>query len=193
MSLEPQFAVYKYTLQPGQGVTITALADFVTCLSSTTAFDIQFDGSPETTFQSGLSYDSPNLIKQTRIANNSDAAIVVEMGFGTGGIKDSRLALTGTVDTRVIAPPALTTGAPVACANAAATLIAAQDANRRELLVINDGGGKVYIGGNAGALAGHGLPLAAGAALTLAASGAVYARNDSGAPVMLAVAGLVGV
>jgi hypothetical protein len=158
-------------------------ADFITCLEATGPFKIAFDHGPTVEFEQGLTYRTRDGFKFVDITNESAGDITVTIGMGRGDVRDARLSIAGTVATDANAPEIFTAGAPVSALNAAATLIAAADLNRREILLVNAGAGTVYIGSNAAAGAGAGLPLVGGQSLALTTSAAIYARNDSGAAV----------
>lgn len=177
-----------YTLGVGETVQVSRKGDFVSALAATGVFQVSFDDEAPSDFASGLSYRSTQTFEKLRITNTSGAVNTVELFIGMGDVRDARLSLTGDLRVFELGHEVFGTGAPVACLTANTTLLSAANANRRELLLMNESAGKVYIGGASGALAGEGLPLDVGASMTLQTQAAVYARNDSGVTVDIAVA-----
>lgn len=188
MSERPTYATRSFTVPAGGSVEIYRQASFLTCLEANGEFEVSFDNAPRVEFEQGLTFRTPGGFDRLQIINPNASALTVRMGFGKGDVRDARLTIGGQLNMAEVMPDLLTTGAAVAAADAAVTLLAAANTARREIVVSNDGVGKIYIGGAAGAAAGEGLPLAAGATLVLETTAAVYARNDSGAAVNVAVA-----
>ena len=184
----PSYAADTWTLQPGEAFDVHRYADFLVCLEALAPFEIAFDAGPATGFEKGLTYETNTPFAKVRIINTHTAAQAIRLGFGAGGINDSRLSLTGAVNTRPQGAEILSTGAPVIAADAATTQLAAENTARREIVMVNDGSGKIYVGGDSGAAAGEGLPVEAGQSITLDTTAAVYARNDTGGAINVAVA-----
>lgn len=187
---QPNFATRQFTIGIDGDVSIERSADFLVCLAATGAFKISIDENPLSEFEKGLTYRSPAGFKRVRIVNTSGATLTVKMGFGKGGIQDNRLSISGEINTSEAMPDTLTTGNPVTVADASAQLIAASNPLRRELMLVNEGGGTVRIVADGAATAGQGLPLGASQSVTLQTSAAVYIRNDTGAAVNIAYAEL---
>lgn len=178
------------TIQPGEQTTINRLASFVTCLAATGAFQVRIDGEPATDFEKGLTYTPPAGLQQVEIINTSGTALTVALGFGLGNIQDSRLSISGEINTSEAMPDNFTSGAVKVCPSGAVTPIALANPLRREIVLVSEGAAAVRVVGNAAAVAGDGLPLGAAQSLTLQTSAAVYVRNDSGASVNVAWAEL---
>ena len=189
-----QYATRRFTIPAGEVVETVRDSNLLTCLAATDSFFIRFDDGPENEFDAGLTYQPQNGFTRLSMRNDSAADIEVWFAFGKGEIKDSRVTISASqvLTTRQKSPDELTTGAAVAALDAAATLIAAADPLRRELIVVSptDAAGVVFIGGDAAAGAGEGLPLMAGQSMTLESAAAVYARNDQGATIAVHVAAL---
>ena len=179
----PTYAVRHFTIPAGASVETYRAADFLTCLGATAGFKLSFDNAPRVDFEAGLTLRTAGGFTRLEMINEGASDISITLGFGRGDIQDSRLTLGGTIGADNIAPENFAAGAPVSALNAAAKLIAAANANRREIVLVNAGAATVYIGGDAGAVAGAGLPLAGGQSLALTTSAAIYARNDTGAAV----------
>jgi hypothetical protein len=167
-------------------------ASFLTVLEASAPFQVSFDNGPRSDIEQGITLRTYADFNRLEFINQTGDEITIKVGFGRGDVQDARLVISGAVNSKNISPGVFDTGAPVACANAATTALAAADGNRRELILAcdEDAAAKVYIGGSAGAGAGEGLPLAPGQSLTLETAAAVYCRNDTGAAVAVAVAEL---
>ena len=190
MNNRPQYATRAYTIPAGATVELIRSATFVTVLSATGPFKARFDDAPSFDLEQGLTIRTPNGFRRMEFTNPGASAISVKVGVGRGDVNDARLTLSGQVNTAETMPDTLTTGAPVAATNAAVTQIAATNPLRREVLAVVDTGaaGPVYIGGDAGAAAGQGIPVQPGQSLTLSTTAALYARNDTGGAVNVYVA-----
>ncbi|PJE25764.1 hypothetical protein SAMN06297129_2449 [Pseudooceanicola antarcticus] len=163
-------------------------ASFVTCLEAQAPFKIAFEGGQSSDFEAGLTLTPSGGLRTMELRNTGATDNRVKLAFGKGEIQDSRLTLGGSIAANIEPGDMFNTPLPVSAGDAAVTLLAAANSNRAELILANDGAGKVYIGGTAAAVAGQGLPLAVGQALSLDTSAAVYARNDSGSAVSICVA-----
>jgi len=187
----PSYAVRAYTVPPGDSVQVYRRSTVLTCLEGNIPFKVAFDGNSASEFEKGLTYREAQGFNRIEVINPSaTAALQVKLAFGKGDVSDSRLSLTGTIVTEETAAPVFNTSAPVSAGDGAATLIAAANGNRSEIMIANDGAGKVYIAGNSGAGAGEGIPLDAGGVMVLTTQAALWVRNDSGAAVAVAVAEL---
>lgn len=190
MQTNPTFKTNAWTIGAGQSIAVQRVGDFLSCLEADQPFEIQFDDGVETEFFKGITYDADVEYKKVRLINPNDAEIFVKVAFGRGGLKDSRLTLGGgseVVSVSTVSPDTLTTSAPVDCLDGAATLIAAANAARKEIVITNSGAGKVFVQGAAGG-AGEGIPLAVDQTTILTTSAAVHIRNDTGATVSINVA-----
>ena len=176
-----------YTIAAGSSVKMSRKADFLRCLESTGIAEVQFDNAGDGgDLEGGLAYWPQGGFSQADILNPTASDITLIIAVGKGRMEDNRATVnTGqTLPTRETAPDVLSANAPVSAVNAAATLLSAANAKRREILIVNtDAAATVYIGGDPAAAAGAGVPLLPGQSLTLETSAAVYARNDSGAAV----------
>ena len=184
----PSYKTFEYAVPAGASIQIARHADFVTCLDASAPFRITFDGQPATEFESGLTYNPKGHVQLVEIINDSASTNTIKMGFGKGGIQDSRLTIGNAIVTEEKSPETFTTGAQITAADGAATALVAANANRAEVVIANDGAGKVYIAGDSGAGAAEGIPVDAGGVLVLTTSAALWARNDSGAAVAVSVA-----
>lgn len=184
----PSYKTFQYTVPAGGSIQIARHADFVTCLDASAPFRITFDGQPATQFESGLTYNPEGHVQLVEIINDSASPNTIKMGFGKGGIQDSRLTIGNAIVTEEKSPETFSTGAQVSAADGAATALAGANTNRAEIVIANDGAGKIYVAGDAGAGAAEGVPIDAGGVLVLTTTAALWARNDSGAAVPVSVA-----
>lgn len=186
------YAVRQFLIPAGETVSVVRDAGFLTCLDATAPFKVAFDEGSENDFEAGLTYTPVEGFDRVAMRNPTAGPITVRLGFGKGAIADARVVLSSgnTLWTRERPADQVSTGAAIAAASGAVTLLAAADALRREIMVVapTTATGPVYIGGAAAAAAGEGIPLLPGQSLTLSTGAAIYARNDTGAPVALAVA-----
>ncbi len=184
----PQYSVLDYTLAAGEEISLAIAAEFVVVLESTAAFKMGFNQGSKARFEAGLRYSARQRFRSIEIENTSAAANTIRIGVGLGDIQDARLVLSGTIGTKPKTPDApLATKAAVSALDVANTILAAQNLNRKELILVNSGAGTVYINGTVAVLAGQGIPLAAGQTLILENSNAIYARNDTGGAVAVSV------
>ena len=191
MSKAVQYVARTYTIEAGDIVEIARDSAFLTCLTSTGNFKLRFNDGSETRFEAGLTYRPASGFLKVSARNHTAQAITVTFGFGKGEITDSRVNITNAIDTNMVAPNTLATGDPVNVTTSGSALLAAANNLRREVMVINtDATAVIYVNGSF-ATAGQGIPVLAGQSLTLSTSAAIYARNDSGGAVSVAVAELV--
>jgi len=189
-----QYAARTYTIGAGETIEVARDSAFLTCLSSTGDFKLRFDDGTETLFEAGLTYTPLNGFQRISARNIDPVPIVVTFGFGKGEIKDSRVTIGAntTLSTRQRSPDTFTTGGSFNASNGATTALVPADLLRREVVIVapDTAAGPVYIGGDLGAAAGEGLPVQPGQSLTLETGAGIYARNDTGAAVALAVASM---
>lgn len=192
MSKSVQYARRSYTIAAGDAVRIDRDSSFITCLQASSVFKIRFNEGPENDFEAGLTYSPQMGFHNVTLRNPGAAPITVTVGFGKGEITDSRVTISegDKVLTRQASPDVLTTGAAVNCPDVATTALLAADTLRREAVIVvpTTATGPVYIGGDAAAAAGQGIPVLPGQSFTLETSAAIYGRNDTGGAVAVAVA-----
>lgn len=172
-----------YTIPAGAGLDIARQSDFLACLSCTAnSFKVSFDNGPDTTMEAGLTFRPAGGFQLARLSNPNASAMTVQLGMGQGDIHDARASINTaqTMPTRQAAPD-VATDISVSAVNAAVTPLVVAKALRHALEIVNSGAGTVYITANPAAVAGEGLPLAAGQPATLSTVAALYLRNDSGA------------
>lgn len=185
MSNLPSYREYFYSLAVGQEQTIHRVATSVACIEASGAFQVAFGDGSMSNFQQGLRYQAETAFNKTRIRNNGNAPITVKMALATGNVGDSRLSLTGVVQSTIVAPVQTTEIVPdtlvasgINATPMSRTLMAAADADRVEVILSNLGPSAVFLGGDT-VSAGQGVPLNSGKALTLTTSAAIYAYNQT--------------
>lgn len=190
VSNSTNYATRTFTVPAGGSVEQVRNAQFITVLEASAPFRITFDNGPASDIEQGITLRTVAEFSRIEIINPTSDPLAVKIGLGRGEVQDARLVISGAVNSKNLSPGVLNSGAPVACANAAVTQLAAADVNRRELILIhdNDATGPVYVGGAVGAGAGEGLPIQPGQSLTLETASAVFCRNDTGTAVEVAVA-----
>lgn len=134
---------------------INRLADFLICYDASAPFKMQFDDNPETPWEKGLSLESPTSFKKVIVRNETDAVLTVDLGFGSGGIKDNRFVFSGRIETDTPAPAASRPIDRLDTPSGTATPLVQADPLRKEVLVQNlSETGAIYIRGDASELFG---------------------------------------
>jgi hypothetical protein len=186
------YAALSYRIAAGATVGVEKQSGFLSCLNATAAFKIKFDNSSFSDFEAGLTYTPKNGFSRVDIYNPTDQEIVVRLGFGKGSINDARVTISAGQDlnTQERRPDVFSTGPAIVCVKGLCTLVAAENANRKELVIVSplEADALIYIGGNSATAQGEGLPCAPGQALTLHTTAAVYVRNNTGTNLSVSVA-----
>jgi len=191
MTSQTNISTHVVTLAAGDILPLHGTFDSVNVHRATGAIRVKFGAGGNWTDWAGAREYIPGAsFESFWVQNASQSAIEVEVSTAQGRVRDYALRIENDqLNTRQGSPDVLGTGAPVTVPDASTTALAAANPLRREILVVNTSTtATVYIGGDAGALAGQGLPILPSQSLTLETAAAVYARNDSGGEVALAVA-----
>lgn len=183
MSLEQiVYREYTITLTSGGFHTLNALGDTITILSVTGDVDMKIGENPQTKCRAGITIDVPAFSQYGRIdfleTGASNASVLVAVS--NGNVKDNRLTVSGNID--ISKSSTLDTIADVTLGTASATLIAAADSTRREILITNMTGDFIRVG-DSGVLATSGVRVADGASVTLQTTAAVYGFSTPGGDV----------
>lgn len=174
-----------YTI-PAQGeIGVNRVADFLTCLSASHKFRVRFDNGTESDFEAGLTLHDPDGFTRVEIRNPSDDPLIIHMGFGLGDIRDSRLTLTGTINTQEVAANVFAAHPPLSVAAGAVELVSDRNAARSEIGITNRGANEIWLRGDAVA-AVAGQPVAPGQGVVLSVAAAVYAYNPGAGSVEVA-------
>lgn len=191
MTAQTNISTHVVTLEAGDILPLHGTFDSVNVHRATGAIRVKFGAGGNWTDWAGAREYIPGAsFEGFWVQNASQSAIEVEVSTAQGRVRDYALRIENDqLNTRQGSPDVFDTGAPVTVPDASTTALAAANPLRREILVVNTSTtATVYIGGNAGAVAGQGLPIFPTQSHVLETSAAVYARNDSGGDVALAVA-----
>lgn len=186
MNQHPQYRSYTFTIAPGGVYEIARQAQFFTCIEATAPFKVAFDDAPKTDFLAGLSFEGLTPFNKVRIENDSAASLTITAGLGVGGIRDARFVSAAPIETKPIARPDLTTGAPISVPAGQVVQIAGADTARHEIglrnLSLTE---RVWVQG-APTAAASGLPLDGKEVAILTTSAAVNVYNPSGVAIEIA-------
>lgn len=151
---------------------------------------VRFDSGERVDAQQGVGFR--RYYRDFTLASATGQTVVIFAGFGSVG--DGRATANLNVTATQEPGNVLNNGGDVACANAAVTLLLAADVTRLEAVIVNPETntatvriGPVTVG------AASGVPLAPGQTAVLATNAAIYARNDSGAPVTISATSIANV
>lgn len=187
MKKAPEYQEYTWTIGAGESLEFSRAAEFLVCLEASAPFKITFDHGTKTNFEAGLSFKVPQGFQHIRLENQNGAAISVRLGFGRGDLRDARLVLEGSIPTEAVSAPVFDAPGPVSVPALSVIEIVPANLERRELGIKNlDGWRAVWIKDQS-ATGETGWPLEAGEGAVLTTSAAVYAYNNNGAAVEIAV------
>lgn len=163
--------------------------DSVNVHSASGAIRVKFGAGTWTDWGGAREYIPPESFQDFAVQNPGASPVTVEFTAGNGRVRDYSVRIENTqLTTREAVPDVLTHTSVSALANAT-TELAAANPLRREILIVNlDAATTVFVSGNAAAGVGEGTPVLPGQSLIWQNSAAMYARNDSGAPVAVSVA-----
>ncbi|MDX8353663.1 hypothetical protein [Cognatiyoonia sp. IB215182] len=91
-----------YAIKPGATQGIDRQGDFFHVLRADGAFSVAWDDDAATPFFAGLEYEvrDGRSFNKVQIVNKGQDVLNIEVGIGSGGIRDSRLTTSGPVDAR---------------------------------------------------------------------------------------------
>lgn len=191
-SLQNPYQFFTYTIPAGGIQKIEYAFSFMRVYSLSDALNTFFrfdDSGNESRFiGAGVALEFPQVAQNLYIRNGSGGNITVELGLAIAKLYDDRLNVSGNVNVVTLASPTFTVPADVALPGTTTTLILAANTSRRTALIKASptNGGIIKIGEST-AGASRGFSLAAGEAMTIDTTAAIYAYNSS------AVAGAVEV
>jgi len=190
MNHSTNYATRQFTIPAGGSAEMVRNANFITVLEANAPFKVSFDNGPSSDLETGLTLRTVSEFHRVELINPSAAELTVKVGLGRGDIRDARLVLSGAISSKSVSPDVLNTPLPVNCPDVAVSLLAAANAVRGEIVITNPAtaGGKIYVGGDAAAVAGQGVPVDPGQTFGIATAAAIYVRNDTGAVVAVHVA-----
>ncbi len=187
MTALKEFRTFTYALAASGEEDIRTSGNYIVALAATGTFKIGRADGPPFDFEAGLKVKLPEgqQFDNLRIIDTSGAPNTVRLAVGFGDFDDNRLTVSGAIN--LSKSGNLSSTADVVCNNAAATVVKALTATRRSIEVQNlDAVASLRVG-DAAVTATRGLRLGPGESVTLATTAAVSVRNDSGAPVSVAV------
>lgn len=181
------------TIAANDSLKISKYARFITLLSSTGGtndIEISINKQRQGLMPQGISIELPPFTQfnQLDIYNTAGTSADIIVVLSNGRVIDSRLNLTAGLT--ISSPDNFITVAKVSVVDAAAAaVIMAQNTDRREAFITNlDAAGEIYIGdSNTDAGTNRGTPLAAGQTIVLETKAAIYAQNESGANIDVAL------
>lgn len=101
----PYWEVEK-TLQPNEHLKIDYVTDLFQLLSASApdCLKVSFGGTQiQTPFSAGMGYRLNEPVQFIELWNNSAATLTIRFVLGVGEVRDSRLTVSGTVNTKIVA------------------------------------------------------------------------------------------
>lgn len=150
------------------------------------SFEIKFDGGG--TFGqcfSGFEVDleGEEQFQRVELRNPNGSDLTVSIGVSNGEIRDRRLQLSGS-GLDISKASGLADATDVTLTAATATVIAAANANRREISITNKTGAEIRIG-SSNVTATRGQPVPNGASFVVPSTAAVYGYSAGGGDVAI--------
>lgn len=182
------FSIYTVTVAANTDLPIHTAGEYVACTAASAAFLLRLDNNAFNAFEAGFKLRMPEeeTFETVWLRNEGGAAVTVTLIVGYGDFADNRLTVSGAID--VSKSTVLDSLADDSIAATSTELIAAADANRRELIVTNlPTNSQTFRIGDSGAGAANGVPLVPGASLILSTTAAVYAYNPGASAESLSV------
>lgn len=178
----------EFTLTLAAGEIFPLQYDFnfarILSLSDSTALRLTFGGSgAETTVVgAGIGFRLGAAIKVLTLRNASASPITVTVGLAIGEIFDDRVNLVGgTIPVIISSPTVIASKADVSVNTASATIIAALNTSRTEVIIQNPiGNTNDFRIGDSGVNATEGIILSPGSTLNLTVTAAIYAYHTKG-------------
>lgn len=160
---------YGYYLQAAETRRISARGRVVRGISGELPYRLSFNGGAPTSFQTGISYESPGFFDSLEITNSAPVDQYIELMVADGPLLDNRIV--GQIDVsgglKLAASTLASHGAVTV--GAAAVLVRPQDLFRAAVLVQNIGGAEVYVGTSSSVTVANGImvPVDGSARLTI--------------------------
>nr|BDD44512.1 hypothetical protein 12 [Moraxellaceae bacterium] len=173
------FKIEPYTLASGEGQTLYfkgAYFRILECVGAT-SLHIGVDDYSAYEVPVGVGVPVPDGFDKIRVENKSGGSVSLKLAVGLGGVDDDRFTASAALD--LSKASRFDDGADVALGAGAATLIAAANASRRGVMISNDTGAAIRVGG-ATVAAARGLNIPAGGIAVIPTAGAVYGYSAGG-------------
>jgi hypothetical protein len=179
---------FTFVIPNGTIETLDFSLNFLRILAISTTSGVQFrfgdKGTPTDVIGAGIGYELPQAVNRVDIINNSGGDLTITVIAAIGKVYDDRLNVSG--DLTIATPTQIDTIDDVTLGAASATLIAAANTGRVELLITNMTGGVIRIG-DSGVGAASGVRIADGASIILNTTAAVYGYSVAGGDVSVSV------
>lgn len=161
-------------LSANQRIRIDFPGQIFKCIQSAAIFDIKPDNGNKVSIQQGIGFKfTGQNIKQWEIINGTTAQTVT-FYIADGEVTDDRV--TGGISLKSNGSSTFNT----VTVAATATLILAQNTNRSNILIVNNGGVTLYIGTTSSVTTANGIPVLANGAITLTVNDDIYGIATSG-------------
>ncbi len=184
-TVQNPYREFTYTIGAGESQIVAYDHTTIRILSLTSGASLQMQfgqsGDRTSLIGAGMGFEyvdgegQPLALRNVVLYNAGGSPLTVTVGMAIGKVSDNRLTVTGTLATLEVKAATLDSLADVAMNNGSATLLAAADSTRRELIVTNllanAVSGRV---GDSGVGAANGVELQAGDSITLTTTAAVY-------------------
>lgn len=139
---QASYTEFTITIQPGESYILNNPFNYFRCLDANQRFEVAWStNNGKTNFEAGLGIKFDQVIPYVQIFNPSGAPLVVSVGVGIGYFDDSRLTVSGTVETAP-APYSFFTVNQYTFTRVPLTIPQAQ-----KVIIQNTGTAVVYIGG----------------------------------------------
>lgn len=173
-------------LAAGESRSLVAYGNYFRILDNSISTHplVRIGGESEQEFQAGVGIDLPassDSFIQIMVRNPALVSMTLKVAIASGKVDDSRLSLTGSVNT--IEQPINTLGSPAAITIDATGTLTAADATIRERVLQNNGAKSIWIGATLATTdpaANRGIKIAAGGSFVLSCCSDFAAKCAAG-------------
>jgi len=180
------FVVRDIAIDANKKIRIPIEGDWFTVLSASGEFWMGFDNmDPQPGIEAGLGFPAGKRGYEHVVLENHNATeLTARVVFSEDAIRDNRLVLTLGSGINIIKSADFADAADVALIADTATAIVAANTGRRSVVISNDTGAEIRVGGATVAV-DRGLKVAAGGVVTVETAGDVYGYSVAGGLVSL--------
>lgn len=178
MSNKVSYKTNNYTIPANGQIAIERRADLLTCLEADADFVIRFNDGSKSDFMAGLTFEPDGPFENVVLINETATDNVVKLAWGQGRVRDSRLNISGSINSKSQVPDVLSEVPPINIPAWGTQLVAAANPKRKELFIYNDGVSDMFIIGTAVG-ARKGIRLGPGGNAVIETTDAVYIYNYS--------------
>lgn len=180
------YQFYRRTIGAGATETLNVSGSFLEVLTTTGAANIRIsiDNSDMQELPSGVSLKLPEgeAFTQLQFYNSELVGVVIELAISAGDLKDSRLVLTATINTKITSNTFTTPAALAVAAAAPGAAAIAADSTRYEAILTNVGANPVWAGdANVDGANNRGILIAVNQTVVLTTEAAIWLRSTGGA------------